>query len=1479
LAELISDMRNRYARGERVLVESYLSKHPNLKEKRETVLDLAYNEFLMRRSAGEKPSLAEYQSRFPTLADALRMQFEVDAFLKSESEIDSRRDDSTQNGPVPAGADTISQGPSAEGGAAPAPHRSIHMAGYEVIRELGRGGMGVVYLARHLKLGNQVALKMILAGGHASESDLARFELEAAAVARIKHPGIIHIHEFGEFEGKPFFSLEFVEGGSLAGLLKDGPMTPRDAATMVEKLARAMHHAHEAGIVHRDLKPANVLLTKQGEPKVADFGLAKDIGSDDGLSRSGAIMGTPSYMAPEQAEGRLRDIGPTTDVYALGAILYQCLTGSVPFRGTTLHETLLMVATQPPPSLRSTKPGVSRDLETICLRCLEKNPKGRYATAAELADDLGRFLRGEPVRARPVGWFERSWRWCRRNPAAVTVALALLVGAVVSTVFGIQSSIDAREADKAREKADEKTKLEVAARIREKAASDNETAALKARAEALEERAKAVEKTRASLVTAQLARVDASLQKSNVAQSLLHDEDAIPKSERDFAWGLYNAWTRQTSRELVPTSRSLRTLSLSPDGKQVAMGSVDGTLAIRSSEKSGPGQTTINCESGVLLASAFSPDGKFVATSGSNGQVRIWNLGDLRTPRICKNNGLPVKRLSFSDDGRLLAGADGTVFIQLWDTATGDRRALSTDETGDYSSIAVLSSTGDLVATTGKVHDIYVLKTKKYEEVAILDRTHGKQVQAVAFSPDEKGLASGDAEGLLVIWDLTTEKAKHKLEGHGSPIRGVAYTPDGKSLVSADESGVIKIWDATSGKETKSLRPDVLTLEKIELFSLSKDGSRLAVSDGGAARIWDLATGASLTTTVSRPSGNFGVAYSPDGNLLAVAGMDGTVRLWDPRSAKMIRELTGHGRPVTGVAFSPDGASLASVGQDGMLRLWDAKSGDAKFVKPVGKSQDIVFSPDGKTILGWSPEDLVRMFDSGTGQPLPLPPDANRFVARAARFVGDGKHLAMVSELEPLAIYVIDVASGKVKGHIRETEFFSGIFAFSPDGTKLVAGLGNRFGKSEKEIQHKVKLYELNAQFGVTKSQVLVDQAHLVVQIDFSPDGSYVGAGSIISRHVSTTKKESGELRVWDAKKGSQVSQIRENATLTGFAFARDNALATCGYGAGAKVWDRRTGVDGSVLLAEHKEEITAVAVSPDSSLVASASMDGSVKLWDAATGLSRQTFVGQGQIAANLAFHPDGKSLLAIRTDGIRIWNVESGKETHVISGVVEVMPPMSSGFVCVAFSKDGKTVAISGMDRTDRKIKLLDATEWKLRTTTKAHPSAIRALAFDPDDSAMLASSCDDGTIRLWDAFSGAEKKSFGEPETKPGILRFAGKDRVTVHHLETTRHELREWTIANGESSGRLPLVAFEGAQSQTRMAIFKANDRCFSSDGRIVASVLGERTVTLFETRFGQQRASFVAEPSGVLAITISPKGDLLVTGGRDGSVRLWRAQFD
>ncbi|HJT77999.1 MAG TPA: protein kinase, partial [Gemmataceae bacterium] len=353
-------------------------------------------------------------------------------------------------------AETTDQAPGSAGetdGHAPAEAAVPRaVAGYEILGVLGRGAFGVVYKARQPGLKRLVALKMILAGGHADAQELARFRSEAEVVARLQHPHIVQVYEVGDDGGRPFFSLEFVDGTNLREKIAGTPQPPREAAALVQTLAGAMAYAHEHGVVHRDLKPANVLLTRDGTAKISDFGLARRLDEDSGQTRTGSAVGTPSYMAPEQAEGRSREAGPLADVYSLGATLYELLTGRAPFRGASILETLEQVRAREPVAPSQLQPALPRDLETVCLKCLHKDPARRYAGAAELAEDLRRFLAGEPIKARPVSRAERAWRWCRRNPwvagPSAAAALVVVAWAVTSSAlaWGLKLQKDATEA-------------------------------------------------------------------------------------------------------------------------------------------------------------------------------------------------------------------------------------------------------------------------------------------------------------------------------------------------------------------------------------------------------------------------------------------------------------------------------------------------------------------------------------------------------------------------------------------------------------------------------------------------------------------------------------------------------------------------------------------------------------------------------------------------------------------------------------------------------------------------------------------------------------------------------------------------------------------------------------------------------------------------------------------------------------------------
>jgi serine/threonine-protein kinase len=412
--------------------------------------ELILIEVAYRRRRGEDCRADEYAGRFPGLDPAWLAAAVAPPDPGPGSDAPTRRQ-SPHTLAAPAGS------------ASPAGGRAF--GDYELLRELGRGGMGVVYQAWQSSLSRTVALKMILAGAHAGPEELARFRAEAEAVARLQHPNIVQIYQVGEHDGRPYFALEYVEGGSLERKLAGAPRPPREAAALAETLARTVHYAHQRGIVHRDLKPANVLLTEDGTPKITDFGLAKIlVGARGDPTQTGAVLGTPGYMAPEQASGRPREVGPAADVYALGAILYECLTGRPPFLGETPLDTLEQVRALDPIPPRQLQPKVPLDLETICLKCLRKEPGQRYGSALDLAEDLRRFLGGESIRARPVGATGRLWRWCRRKPAVAILATALAV-ALVAGFIGLTvlwQRADRHRIQAERERAEALTNLRLA---------------------------------------------------------------------------------------------------------------------------------------------------------------------------------------------------------------------------------------------------------------------------------------------------------------------------------------------------------------------------------------------------------------------------------------------------------------------------------------------------------------------------------------------------------------------------------------------------------------------------------------------------------------------------------------------------------------------------------------------------------------------------------------------------------------------------------------------------------------------------------------------------------------------------------------------------------------------------------------------------------------------------------------------------------
>ena len=549
---------------------------------------------------------------------------------------------------------------------APSPGTKIRYFGdYELINEIARGGMGVVYKARQSKLNRTVALKMILAGQLAGPDDVRRFYTEAEAAAKLDHPGIVPIFEIGEHEGLHYFSMGYIEGTSLAKRVTDGPLPPQEAAALTEKIAEAIAYAHQRGVIHRDLKPGNVLLDRSGEPKVTDFGLAKKVQDDSGLTASGQILGTPSYMPPEQAAGKVSQTKEPADIYALGAILYALLTGRPPFQSDNPLDTLLQVINREPVSPRQLNPKVPQDLETVCLKCLEKDQHRRYESASALAEELQRFLNGEPVLARPVSAAERLWRWCRRKPALAAaggLALVSTIAAIIILSVSVVFVSNSRNEEKAaRVKVTEEWERAEGEKKRADAALVNETA----------ERQWAQK---------QLARSEALLYASHTVAALRDWEtnDAatawkhllacrwdLRGWEHDYLYTLFNKNQTTFQGHL----NEVRSAAFSPDGKWIASGG--NTVVKLRDAASGQETLTLKGHTNIVYCVAFSPDGQRIASGSDDKMLKVWDAASGRETLTLQGHTGGVSSVAFSPDGKRIASASHDRTLKVWDATSG----------------------------------------------------------------------------------------------------------------------------------------------------------------------------------------------------------------------------------------------------------------------------------------------------------------------------------------------------------------------------------------------------------------------------------------------------------------------------------------------------------------------------------------------------------------------------------------------------------------------------------------------------------------------------------------------------------------------------------------------------------------------------------------------------------------------------------------
>jgi WD40 repeat protein len=873
---------------------------------------------------------------------------------------------------------------------------------YEELEEIARGGMGIVYRARQKSLGRTVALKVLASGARASADEVRRFRQEAEAAARMDHPHIVPIYEVGELQpddrtpATPYFAMKLVEGGHLGMYWPQLSRDLRAGVALLGRVAQAVHYAHQRGILHRDLKPANILLEEGPDgsltPLVADFGLAKQLATSAGdaaganPTQPGAIVGTPNYMAPEQALGKTSLLTTATDVHALGAILYELLTGEPPFQADTLLDTLVKLRDERPvpPHLRN--PRVDGDLEVICLKCLEKNPAERYGTAAALADDLERWQRGEPILARRAGRLERLAKWVKRRPAAAGL-LGLVVFTVLLLFVGVGVLLQLRETSTARDAAEEARKSADA----EKARADE------ARQVAEQERGNAQEARKLAEQQRERAEFLVYVRQIALAQHEWENNNILAAEELldTCRWDL-RGWEHRYLHSLIHRARTIRghtarvsCVAYSPDGKRIVSGSGDGTLKVWDADRAET--ISLKGHTGQVLCVAYSPDGKRIVSSSGDQTLRVWDADRGSEVLSLKGHTSWVSCVAYSPDGKRIVSGSGDQTLRVWDM--------------------------DKVTETLKGHTA--------------------RVTCVAYSPDGKRIVSGSDDQTLKVWDADRGTERLSFKGHTTSVSCVAFSPDGKRIVSGSDDQTLKVWDVDRRTETLLLRGDT---GGASCVAYSPDGKRI-VCDGGdrTLRVWDADRGSEIFSLKGHTARVSCVAYSSDGKRIVSGSWDQTLKVWDAGRGTEILSLKGHTASVSCVAFCPDGKRIVSGSEYQRLRVWDADRGTVT-LSLNGHTKAVscaAYSPDGKRIVSGSEDRTVRVWDADRGTET-LSLKGHTDAVSCVAFSPDGRHI--VSGGEDRTLRVWDAGRGTeilaLKGHTARVR----CVAYSPDGKRIISG-------------------------------------------------------------------------------------------------------------------------------------------------------------------------------------------------------------------------------------------------------------------------------------------------------------------------------------------------------------------------------------------------------------------------------------------------------
>jgi WD40 repeat protein/tRNA A-37 threonylcarbamoyl transferase component Bud32 len=1079
--------------------------------------------YLEAETQGTSPDRAEWAARHPEFAQ------ELEAFFRDHDAV--RRMADPTGAPIPpepndlAAAPTL--GPTDRPPLSPRPAaltKIRYFGDYEILEEIARGGMGVVYKARQLSLNRIVALKMILAGQLASPKEVDRFYREAEAAANLDHPNLVPIYEVGAHDGQHYFSMKFIDGQSLASALASGVASAprvgragvrnrqdqRAAAQIVAIVARAVHHAHQRGILHRDLKPGNVLLDAKGQPHVTDFGLAKRVETQSAETRTGGIIGTPSYMSPEQARSE-KALSTAVDVYGLGAILYELLTGRPPFRAETPLDTVLLVLDREPEPPREVNPTIDPDLETVCLKCLEKDSGKRYGSAESLADELDRWLAGEPIQARPVGRLERAVRWCRRNPVVAgltsAVILAVIAGSVVSFGFAVAESRRAAESQAAKLQADE------------------------------------------SADDARKAQTDA-----RKAQDEATQEARQTRLERDRARRLlYGSRMKLAQRywEDAQLSRVFDLLQLyqtAEDGQEFR----GWEWYFLSRQRQGDLRHFSAATSTYLTCAAFSPAGRLVAAGSASGEVFVWDMATSKELLNDHSGAKPIYDLCFNKDGTRLAASGNPV--RVWELSR--KTEFLPGRWGDAESVA-FSPDGRNLAIAFRI-GVTIRDATTSEKVSVLRHN---DLRKVRYSPDGQWLASGGrTEPCLKIWDAKTGKPTISVVKEKGPVRMLAFTADSRHIVTGSEKGKRNIWDVVHGDLVSTVQlgrisevdvHDRLTAAKGRAFfeppvpngidmlgyseaAVSPDERYIVSTNGKNLRLSDTDKESGKTSLIGHEGEVYSLSFNHDGTQLTSGGTNGVLQMWNTGTGQTEKKLSIANDQVRRLRFSSDGKQLVAIGLDGSITTLAVQEGKVITRQDRFEGERLGFplsvSPDlsrvaGLTGLGSS---TIRLWD-GTSRKGLLTLESHQEGIQAITFSRDGSRLATGGGAADNTIKVWDCFSGaqlcSLSGH---TELVLNL-AFDQSGQFLASGGSDSL----------VNVWDLSAG---RRRHILLGHTGIIHGLSFSPDGKRLASSS-----------SDRTVKLWDLESGQETFSLGiESGNFADVEFSPDGlTLAASGAASG----------------------------------------------------------------------------------------------------------------------------------------------------------------------------------------------------------------------------------------------------------------------------------------------------------------------------------------